>query len=346
MTGEGWQLHEADAFALMSSLNAESVEAIVTDPPYGIGFRGEAWDRTGNGDALSTGHGFERWTERWAREALRVLKPGGYLVAFAAPRTVHRLASGLEDAGFELRDQLVWLHGSGVPKSRTYQGRASSLKPGYEPIILARKPLEGSAVETFERYGTGLLGIDEGRLQSSTNGTGRWPCNVALSHQQRCSRARCVATCPIWMLDASQPGSRPSRFFYCAKASRRERDAGCDGLPAKVVSIFSGSGTRRPRHNTHPTVKPVALMRWLVCLVCPPGGIVLDPFAGSGSTGVAALAEERRFVGIEREQEYARIARARLTHAAAARGGAGGTVDGTRTGSVCRTAIHSPERRI
>jgi site-specific DNA-methyltransferase (adenine-specific) len=146
------------------------------------------------------------------------------------------------------------------------------------------------------------------------------------------------------MLDVTEPESLPSRFFYCAKASRRERDKGCEELPAKAVSIFSGSGARWPRRNVHPTVKPVALMGWLVRLVCPRGGVVLDPFAGSGSTGIAALAECRRFVGIEREPGYAQIARARLTHAAASRGGSGGTVDGTLRGSVHRTAIHSPER--
>jgi site-specific DNA-methyltransferase (adenine-specific) len=327
---ERWQVRRGDAFKLLQEIPPRSVDAVVTDPPYGIGLRSAPWD------AVSS---YESWAERWASECARVLKPGGHLLAFGAPRMVHRLAIGLEAGGLELRDQLIWLYGSGVPKSRSYGGRASCLKPGYEPILMARAALAESVTSTDEEFGTGLLEVDAARLAG-----GRWPCNVALSHTTSCGPAGCTRACPAGMLDRSTPRSRPSRFYYCAKASRAEREAGCNHLPRRSVAVY-GSRTRRPRQNTHPTVKPVALMRWLVRLGCPPSGLVLDPFAGSGSTGIACLAEGRRFIGLEREREYAAIARARLGHAV----GRGApvddpTVDGTR-GSVRRTVIHPSEER-
>ncbi len=312
-----WELHDGDMLELLATLPARSVDAVATDPPYGIGFRREAWDgrdiRHGQDrHGLSDGELFGRWTRRWAEECLRVLKPGGYLLAFGAPRTAHRLAAGIEDAGLELRDQLLWLYGSGVPKGRPHGGRASTLKPGYEPILLARAPTTGTLAANEAAWGTGRLGIDEARLRSA-DGRWRWPCNVALGHAARCQPARCQGACPVRALDQARPASRPSRFFYCPKPCRAERDAGCETLPAKTSQVY-GKGGSRPRRNTHPTVKPVELMRWLVRLVCPPQGVVLDPFAGSASTGVAALIEHRRFLGIERDPGYARIARARLTH--------------------------------
>ncbi len=359
----GWELSEADTFKRLATLPARSVDAVVTDPPYGIGFRGEAWDSrdiraSHAGAEQSGGEAFERWTERWASECLRVLKPGGYLVAFGAPRTAHRLAVGLEDAGFELRDQLAWLYGSGVPKTRLHQGRSSTLKPGHEPILLARAPLTGTLTANEATWGTGRLGIDEARLPAdSPTGTGRWPCNVTLTHPAACLPAHCASACPVSQLDRSRPRSRPSRFFYCPKPTLAERDAGCQSLPARTIGIY-GKGSSKPRRNTHPTVKPLALMGWLVRLVCPPGGVVLDPFTGSGSTGVAAIAEKRRFLGIERDPDYAEIARARLSHAASTtptsphgshmrgRPVDGRPVDGTPSvGSVRRTAIHPLERR-
>jgi site-specific DNA-methyltransferase (adenine-specific) len=267
-----------------------------------------------------------------------VLKPGGYLLAFGAPRTVHRLAAAIEDAGFELRDQLVWLYGSGVPKGRLVDGRSSTLKPGYEPILLARTPLKGTHDENEARWGTGRLGIDEARIVTADNGPGRWPCNVTLSHSPRCQPKRCTSACAIGLLDRSRPKVKPSRFFYCAKASLRERDAGCERLPATNMPIY-GSGGRRPRRNTHPTVKPVELMRWLIRLACPPGGVVLDPFAGSGSTGVAALREGRRFIGIERESEFVEIAEARLSHAERLAMD-GGTVDARPGSGSCPPHSH------
>lgn len=317
-----WTLIEDDALQALRRLPAHSVDAIVTDPPYGIDFRGERWDGRDIRDTfarLPAGEAFERWTSLWAAECLRVLKPGGHLLAFGSPRTAHRLAAGLEDAGFQLRDVVVWMYGSGVPKAGLRNGRSSQLKPGYEPIVLARAPLQGSITRNEAVWGTGRLGIEETRLTPDEPGAlGRWPANVAISHTPACSTV-CGPGCPVLQLDRAQSHVPPSRFFYCSKPSRAERDSGCQNLPARKTPVYSTS-VARLRRNTHPTVKPVALMAWLVQLACPPGGSVLDPFTGSGTTGVAALQAERRFIGIERDRGYARIARARLRHAVPAAG--------------------------
>jgi site-specific DNA-methyltransferase (adenine-specific) len=312
-----WEIKLGDALELVVALPPNSVDAVVTDPPYGIDFRREPWDHPGGPNTTGSSsyvRVFERWNREWATVCLRVLKPGGFLLAFGSPRTVHRLTAGLEDSGLEIRDQLLWLYGSGVPKNPAVAGRSSTLKPGYEPIILARAPLEGSLAENEQQFGTGRLSIDETRIRARGETRERWPCNVAVSHQPACNR-RCARSCAVQLLDRSRPGLRPSRFYYCAKAGRREREAGCERLPARDGQVY-GSQRQRARRNTHPTVKPVELMRWLVQLVSPPAGLVLDPFAGSGSTGIACLQSGRRFLGLEREQEYARIAHARLTYAA------------------------------
>jgi DNA modification methylase len=291
-----WALVEADSLALLARLPAASVDAVITDPPYAISLGGEAWDRFGD-DAEA----FERWTGSWAAEALRLLKPGGHLLAFGSPRTFHRLVCGIEDAGLEIRDQLLWLNGQGIPKSRRLPGgQGTMLKPAFEPILIARRPLDGQTAENIARYGTGALNIDATRV-----GTARyWPANVALSH---------APGCPAALIDGDARG--PSRLFYCAKATPAEREAGCEQLPKHLAQLYTGkSRTPRERRNIHPTVKPLALMRWLIRLAVPEGGIVLDPFAGSGSTGIAAGLEGRRFVGIEREGSYVDIACARLTH--------------------------------
>jgi DNA modification methylase len=327
-----WRLVRAEAIDVLTSEAPHSVDAVVTDPPYGIGFGGERWDNLGRPDGSSSGEAFEAWTRAWAAACLRTLKPGGFLVAFGAPRTVHRLAAGIEDAGFELRDQLVWLYGSGIPKSPLVEGRSSTLKPAYEPIVLARAPLIGNHKLNEKSWGTGRLGIDDARIPAPDAPHGRWPCNIALSHAPSCRTTRCAPACAVSLVDRARPKSRPSRFFYCAKPSFAEREAGCEPLAARRMRIY-GRGGSRPRRNTHPTVKPVELMRWLLRLACPPGGVVLDPFAGSGSTGVAALAEGRRFLGVEQDAGYVRVACARLRHAAtsgASAKGAGGWPSGDR----------------
>jgi site-specific DNA-methyltransferase (adenine-specific) len=295
----------------------------------------------------------QEWHAAWLTEAYRVLKPGGHLLAFGGTRTYHRLACAAEDVGFEIRDSLMWLYGTGFPKSLNLkgerQGWGTALKPAFEPIVLARKPLEGTVATNVAKWGTGALNIDacriagarpattrgaggghgvfspiagQGRIED--DGRGRWPANVILDPEAGA------------MLDAQSGYSKDgvavqrnggaSRFFYNAKVSKKERDAGLEGFKVfdaqGTVNRKPGSaGTKSPRagagragglRNNHPTVKPIALMRWLVRLVAPPGGLVLDPFMGSGSTGLATIAEGVRFYGIERERNYFKIAVARM----------------------------------
>lgn len=303
-----WALIAADSLLLLPQLPAASIDAVITDPPYGIGFKGMAWD----GGRLTNGELFTTWAWEWARECQRVLKPGGHLVAFGAPRMFHRLVVGIEDAGFEIRDLLLWLYGSGMPKGRQLpHGQSTALKPAYEPIVLARRSFTGSVADTVAQHGTGALNVAAASVM--TAGQARWPANVVLSHTDDCASDICEADCAVALLDReAAAGQQPSRFFYTAKASRREREAGCEQLPGETMNLFDGVG--QARRNTHPTVKPLSLMRWLTRLVCPPGGVVLDPFTGSGSTGIAAILESRQFVGIEREPAYLAISSARLAY--------------------------------
>jgi site-specific DNA-methyltransferase (adenine-specific) len=309
-----WGLIEGDALKALAKLPAHCVDAVVTDPPYAISLGGEPWDHFGGGE-LPAPEAFERWTARWAAECLRVLKPGGHLLAFGAPRTFHRLVAGVEDAGLQIRDQVLWIYAQGMPKSRRLPGGlGTTLKPAYEPILLARKPFDGQTSENIERYGTGALNIDATRIASATTSEGYWPAHLTLSHGNDCSEAACVIGCPVGQLDHAGP-SQLSRLFFCAKATKQEREAGCEQLPEQSAQLYTGRGRpARVRRNTHPTVKPLSLMRWLVRLVTPEGGLVLDPFCGSGSTGAAAVLEDRQFLGIEREDEYVDVACARLTH--------------------------------
>jgi DNA modification methylase len=312
-----WGLIEADALQALAKLPENSIDCVVTDPPYGIAFHDEAWDgadiraAVASAAQLSTGEAFERWTTQWATECQRVLKPGGHLLAFSAPRTFHRLVCGIEDAGLEVRDQLLWLHAQGLPKSRRLPGGlGTTLKPAYEPILLARKPFEGRVLDNLKAAGTGALNINAARIPRKGSDAGYWPAHVALSHAPACKSGSCTDDCPVPMLDASV-----SRLFFCAKATRHEREAGCEALPERSVQILTGKH-HPPRlvRNTHPTVKPVELMCWLVGLVTPRGGLVLDPFAGSGTTGIASMLEDRMFLGIERQPQYVDIACARITH--------------------------------
>jgi DNA modification methylase len=363
-------LYLGDCLSIMPTLEAGSFDAIVTDPPYGLSFMGKVWD-----------HGVPA-APFWA-EALRVAKPGAHLVAFGGTRTYHRLTCAIEDAGWEIRDCLSWLYGSGFPKSHNGPWGGTALKPAWEPIILARKPLAGTVAANHQQHSTGALNIDGCRLTALTpdevarsgksggifsrqgsagidwkrdggNKKGRWPANVVLDEDaaRLLDEASGDRKGGGYILDTQHasigyggddgrrtfPGysdnGGASRFFYTAKASRSERNAGLDGMPRKKAGMmqddaYEWKGT--PEHsphktpaaaNHHPTVKPLDLMQWLCRLVTPKGGLILDPFCGSGSTGRAAVAEGFRFVGIELDPEYAEIARARINEYAPLFGGA------------------------
>ena len=478
-------VHHADALEVLPALPDGSVDAIVTDPPYGLEFMGKDWDSFGRGDARSnatagmTGMGytdggnrlaqptflgglnprcrtcgrsqrgaqrsichcdrpdftdergprlraFQEWCGQWAAECLRVLKPGGHLLAFGGTRTWHRLTCAIEDAGFEIRDTITWLYGSGFPKSldvskaidnaagaerevvgrhptpaanrpggaalmmsvvgmpsdvnitapatddaRRWQGWGTALKPASEPIVVARKPLAGTVAANVLTHGTGALNIDGCRIGSDertyrargmkclvdqhsahdrpytkgipTRGepevtvTGRWPTNVILSHPGNdtdgdlCANG-CIPGCPVAELDA-QSGVLTSGVLR-AHHARQPKDAGILGAYGSAEGE-RGYGDRggasrffptfryeakaptaqRPRADgtAHPTVKPLDLMRWLVRLVTPPGGLVLDPFAGSGTTGEACIVEGFRCVLIERDATYLPLINARVS---------------------------------
>jgi len=382
-----WTIHHGDCLEGMATLDAESVDAIVTDPPYGLSFMGKGWDHGVPG--------VEFWTA-----AMRVAKPGAHLLAFGGTRSSHRLACAIEDAGWEIRDCVMWVYGSGFPKSldvskainkaagaereetgrvlsvtgrrmngsnaiadsgygavgadrsenretapatpeaQQWSGWGTALKPAWEPITVARKPFKGTVAANVLKHGTGAINIDGCRVegvvpkttqgQASSAGTiygsdqrelrefephaaGRWPSNLIhdgsedvteLFPQTAPSRAGLRRNNSGMGIHDSEKGTfgkgdvfggfndtgSAARFFYCAKASKADRGG----------------------DNKHPTVKPTALMRYLCRLVTPPGGVVLDPFTGSGSTGKGAVLEGFRFIGIEREAEYVEIAKARI----------------------------------
>lgn len=397
-----------------------SVDSIVCDPPYELGFMGKKWDSSG------IAYSVELW-----RECLRVLKPGGHLLAFGGSRTWHRLAVAVEDAGFDVRDSIAWLYGSGFPKSldiakaiqkaegiqpigfkenenghfygsgqynatprqlfmpelegeaEKWAGWGTALKPAFEPVVVARKPLVGTVAENVLAWGVGGLNIDasrigtEGGTQGATNGPsngilgdglngafgkpvvglGRWPANIILDEYtaglldeqsgetKSLGHNRPQAT--KWGFGVNADNSKQydyetgqtgytdsggaSRFFYVAKANKRDRNEGLDELSNKIINEITppgskganspraGAGRNGATKNFHPTVKPTDLMRYLIKLVTPAGGIVLDPFTGSGSTGKAALLDGYRFIGIELTEEYLPIIEGRLRWATTTR---------------------------
>lgn len=403
-----------DCIGQMKTLPDNSVDAVVCDPPYELGFMGKSWDASG------IAYSVEMW-----KEVLRVTKPGGHLLAFGGTRTYHRMACAIEDAGFEIRDQLQWLYGSGFPKSynigkgvdklqgnkreefvdydflkrnpdsgqcekgiinkghfdgyfasirskgcSVWEGWGSGLKPMNEPICLARKPLsEKNLVENVLKWGVGGLNIDASRIgnenisthnapkgtfaggepnrgsdiNSYKNHVGRFPGNVLLDEesakmldeQSGISKGGKRNNFVIRKENSTSFGGKAgqvftrkehddvggaSRFFYVAKASKSERNFGLDGFVEKNVSHdgrnkFIENPYQRHENiqsNHHPTVKPVKLMEYLVRLVTPKGGIVLDPFMGSGTTGIACRNLGFGFIGIEKEKEYFDIAKARI----------------------------------
>jgi len=402
------EIIEGDCREVLRELDANSVDAVVTDPPYGLEFMGKDWDapwktdrrqtfdgtlndtrenpfgraRVRNGSGQSYGadarimQEFQAWCETWAVELLRVLKPGGHLLAFGGTKTYHRLASAVEDAGFEIRDQIGWLYGSGFPKSSNqegdWEGWGTALKPAWEPIVVARKPLIGTMVKNLAAHGVGALNIDGCRVETDeirpkgsvrlgsenhsgigtfleTGGSarstgsganhelGRWPANII--HDGSDEVLAAFPTAPGQIADASTSSSRKTQNVYgeMKRGNGREGEASGDSENEGAVGfkmkpgarrLDSGSAARffycakaskkdRGEGNVHPTVKPTKLMRYLCRLVTPPGGTVLDPFMGSGSTGRGAVLEGFNFIGIEMSTEYMDIADARIAAAEA-----------------------------
>jgi len=450
-------LWHGDCLDVLRELPDASVDAVVTDPPYGLEFMGKEWDKFGDvvadpasvggfqdgagGNPYSrsrirygVGDGFQAWCEQWAAECLRVLKPGGHMLAFGGTRTWHRLACAIEDAGFEVRDSIAWLYGSGFPKSldvskaidkaagaerekigtrttgigtgqgsvayiadsenrditapatpdaQKWQGWGTALKPAHEPIVVARKPLIGTVAANVLAWGTGALNVDGCRIGTDdtlarakggwgsdavnvsgdggystfdsrgvTVEGGRWPANVVLDPSAaaeldrqsgiqrdgvavRRNVGKSGGNFPFGAANADMRDDvtfggegGASRFFYVAKAgsSERPRIGGGKSVIANQRCAICGrsriTGSRcecpepeweQEQGVAHPTVKPLDLMRWLVRLVTPPGGVVLEPFAGSGTTAEACIVEGFRCIAIEREADYLPLILQRIT---------------------------------
>jgi len=387
-TEKPYTLHLGDCREVLKTLPANSIDAVVTDPPYGLSFMGKGWDHGVPG--------VEFWTEVY-----RVMKPGAHLIAYGGTRTIHRLTVGIEDAGFEIRDSIYWLYGSGFPKSHNvskaidahlgaerevvgsyagatnigkkadgkkgyapgtdypdvdttvyitapatpeaaqWDGWGTALKPAVEPAVLARKPLSGTVAQNVLQYGTGGININGCRIPTDDdyvtgggvqnmnnqvfgkglgvglpqNPGGRWPSNILLDEVS------------AEMMDQQSgeilESGGASRFFYIAKASSTEREIGLQGMEMHPGGSLSGgndtrNGKDRPqlsaRANHHPTVKPLQLMQYMIRLITPPGGTVLDPFMGSGSTGAACMLEGVQFIGIDITPEYIEIAEKRISY--------------------------------
>jgi site-specific DNA-methyltransferase (adenine-specific) len=336
------KLNTGNSLSVLKTLADSTIDSIVTDPPYELGFMNKAWDKSG------IAFNKEIWTE-----CLRVLKPGGHLIAFSGSRTYHRMAVAIEDAGFEIRDQILWMYGSGFPKStdiskqidkkagaerevigrykrpdgsnprnnvkakamfgnadgndsfitkpstnsaKQWQGWGTALKPAHEPMVLARKPFKGTVAENVLSFGVGAMNIDESRVATNDNlnGGGYSKNFKGSSFLAYGGKKEFLQPEGRWPANVIHDGLNEewARYFYCAKASKKDRGEG----------------------NGHPTVKPTDLMAYLVRLVTPPGGIVLDPFNGSGSTGKACARLGFNYIGIDLSQEYIDISKARIEH--------------------------------
>jgi site-specific DNA-methyltransferase (adenine-specific) len=376
-----YAIHTGSNLDVLPTLPDSSIDAIVTDPPYELGFMGKSWDSTG------IAYNVALW-----RECLRVLKPGGHILAFSGSRTYHRMTVAIEDAGFEIRDQMLWVYGSGFPKShniskaidkaagqeretvgfksagigtgksygkivgerekvktnlvavtapaseaaKQWGGWGTALKPAHEPICLARKPIEGTVADNVLKWGVGGLNIEGCRVGE---GTGRFPANLMHDGSQEvldlfpqskstggvgCGKlgSKVYGNFNNQTIAANAGGlgdeGSAARFFYCPKTGKKDRDEGCGDLEDKEWKTDGaciperGDRPFNPSKNNHPTVKPTELMRYLCRLITPPGGTVLDPFNGSGSTGKAAVLEGFNYVGIELSPEYVQIAKARI----------------------------------
>ena len=407
-----YKILEGSMLDILPTLEENSFDSCITDPPYELNFMGKGWDRSGIA--------FRK--ETW-EQVYRVLKPGAYLCAFGGSRTFHRIACAIEDAGFEIRDTIMWLYGSGFPKShnvgldidkrfgcenrghriatanryhpdgtlepngenlppyegkteegKKWSGYGTCLKPAYEPIIIARKPIEKSVAENVLKYGCGAINIDECRVgneiikggttpdfkdvakkQKEISGVGglsfgqvenakrielkdhegRFPSNVILTYDETDFDEVCGG------MPKNDNGDSSSRYFYCAKASKKDRDGGLDMFEDRNMRteqnreihsagceyVENGKVKQNPhlqssiKKNFHPTVKPIDLMQYLVRMFTPKGGAILEPFAGSGSTGKATMFENRErnanytITMIEITHEYIPIIKARCDYA-------------------------------
>jgi len=393
--GEGNFIYHGDNIEVLKTLPDNSVDSVVTDPPYGLKFMGKQWDY----DVPSV--------ELW-KECYRVLKPGGYLLSFGSSRTYHRMAVKVEDAGFEIRDQIMWVYGSGFPKShnvglsidkllghpdrghriatasrthpdgtfepngekllpyetkseeaKPFEGFGTALKPAHEPIVMARKPFKGSVAKNVLKWNTGGININDCRVGEeliTTNGygtngfvasenykpsshIGRFPANIIFDEEAReildeqsgiTSQGHWSKTKTsgfgkfgngktiyygIGKKDELKGGA--SRFFYCPKPSKKEKEEGLTSEPIQIKGRDEGQDNRNVpqklrktnRKNTHTTVKPIKLMQYLIRLVTPKGGVTIDPYFGSGSSGKSTIREGNfKFLGIEKEKEYFNIA--------------------------------------
>lgn len=377
----GVSIHEGDCRSILPTLPEACVDAIVTDPPYHLttGKKGGSGEASVNLESpygrarIGTGFMGMKWDggdvafdpETW-RHAMRVLKPGGYLLAFSGTRTYHRMVCAIEDAGFEIRDQIGWLYGSGFPKSHNGEWGGTALKPAWEPIVMARKPLIGTVETNWREHGTGALNIDGCRVgdevrhaaftslapchgnalgaagtQEARRGTqgeaktyvGRWPANIIHDGSDEVLEAFPQAPCQLADASTSASSGKTQNVYGAMKrgnseASRDSENEGAVGFKMKPGArrLDAGSAARffycakasksdRGEGNVHPTVKPTELMRYLCRLVTPAGGLVLDPFMGSGSTAKAARLEGLRFVGCELSAEYIEIATRRILSA-------------------------------
>lgn len=338
-------LLQGDSYELLKTLSDNSVDSVVTDPPYGLSFMGKDWDSMDKNPAFQK----EFWIE-----VFRVLKYGGHLIAFSGSRTYHHMAIAVELAGFEIRDQIIWLRGKGFPKTKNH------LKPLHEPMVLARKPLsESTVIKNIEKWGTGGINIEDNRipytetnrpipqiannkrevnskktmfdgnslLKSKTKAVvggsikGRVPANVITDQSEE--------ILPIFPND--KKGVSAIRFyFYCNSVETKEREYGLESFPEQASQLNSGGIGRKTsvekrikkhgintatRKNIHPTVKPIKLMEHLINLITPKGGTCLDPFMGSGSTGIASMFKEFDFIGMELDEGYFKIAKERIEYA-------------------------------
>lgn len=373
---KNYKLYEGKMEDVLPTLDENSVDCIITDPPYELNFMNKGWD--------NSGVAFQKTT--W-EHCLRVLKPGGYLLAFGGSRTFHRIACAIEDAGFEIRDTLFYLYGSGFPKShnvglsvdkklgcpdrghrvatasrfhpdgtfepngeslppyesktaegKKWEGYGTALKPAYEPIIMARKPFKGSVADNILKYNVGGINIDECRVGeiggvkkiNIQNNSGSKNCGFGCNRDlEELNKGRFPAN----ILHDGSDGvenifpENEQRYFYCAKASKKDRDEGLDEFENHKGGSYNfredGSldGNIPTKKNIHPTVKPMELMQYLIRLVAPKGATILDPFNGSGSTGKAAMFENRErhanyyYIGVEMTEEYLPISQARIDYA-------------------------------